>query len=127
MTISEAMGKLDYSRPANQMEDSEKLELLSELDQRVFAEIISVHEGAPETPFEGYSEETDGNTQLLIPEPYSRLYLYYLESELDYRQGEIERQNNSSAAFNQMYAEFAGAYNRTHMPVQKGPFFGQEG
>lgn len=113
---------LDHARPANQMGDEEKLHLLSELDGRVFEEIICTHDISPDTIFEGYGPETDPETCLLIPDPYAKVYLHYLEAKLDYRQGEMERYNNSSAAFNQAYAEFASWYNRTHMPLQIGPF-----
>ena len=98
MTIGAAMAALDHARPANQMGDEEKIQLLSDLDSRVFKEIFKTHEGDFEK-FAGYGPLTDPDTRLLIPEPYANVYLHYLESQLDYRQGEIERYNNSSAAF----------------------------
>lgn len=123
MNLYEAMGLLDHARPANQMGDEEKFQLLSELDGRVFEELISTHEkGTSANAFEGYGPDTDPETQLLIPQPYTSVYLHYLESCLDYRQGEMERYNNSSAAFNLGFAQFANWYHRTHMPIQKGTF-----
>ena len=121
MTLGAAMAMLDHARPANQMGDEEKILWLSDLDSRVYKEIFQTHEGELDA-FSGYGSLTDPDTQLLIPEPYTNVYLHYLESQLDYRQGEMDRYNNSSAAFNQAYAEFAGWYHRTHMPIQIGPF-----
>lgn len=122
MTLAQAMGLLDHARPGNQLGDEEKLLRLSELDGKVFNELICSHEGDDQEAFHGYDQQTDMDTVTLIPEPYSIIYLRWLESCLDYMQGEMDRYNNSSAAFNQAYSEFSAWYTRTHMPVQKGPF-----
>lgn len=121
MKLLEAMSLLDHARPANQMGDEEKLRLLSELDGRIYEEIVCSHEGAG-GEFAGYDLDTDLDTVLLAPEPYTSVYLYYLEAHLDYRQAEMERYQNSSSLFNEAYAEFANWYNRTHMPRQEKAF-----
>lgn len=84
MKISEALERIDASKP-NTFESREKIEWLARLDARIHSEIIMTHEHKPEDEtFTAYSAETDGNTELLAEYPYDNLYIYYLESQIDY-------------------------------------------
>lgn len=118
MTIQEALEKVDKLKP-NQFEEAEKIRWLSDLDARVKAEIIDNHEGADKIAFNGYDEKTNRDTVLLVPEPYSELYLLYLAAQIDFYNAEYTRYNNSMVMFNTMYDDFAVYYNRTHMPIQR--------
>ena len=66
--------------------------------------------------FSGYNESTPLDTQLIVPAPYDDMYIFYLESKIDYANNEITRYNNSNAMFTSAFSEFQRAYNRTHMP-----------
>lgn len=128
MTISEAMARLDHARPGNLLGDEEKLQLLSELDMKVWLEVLKprLRPGAEEDPdyeeFTGYTPDVDPQEELLIADPYSRCYRFWMESQLDYEQGEVARYNNSSAAFNAEFQEYVNWINRNHPARQLGPF-----
>lgn len=116
MRIIEAISEIDSLKPNNYTQH-DKVAWLSRLDHMVKTEIIDTHEGAEETDFEGYTDETDVDTVLLIPAPYDEVYLRWLEAEIDYVNGEYGRYNNSMAMFNTSYSAFRNYYNRTHMPL----------
>ncbi|MDD3692591.1 MAG: hypothetical protein PHX02_01625 [Oscillospiraceae bacterium] len=117
MTITQAISRCDAAKP-NQYIHSEKIRWLSSLDGMIFNEIIKAHEGADAVEFDGYTEETDSSTVLLVPEPYSDLYLYYMFSMIDFHNAEYARYNNSISMFNNAFENFAAHYNRRHPPLQ---------
>jgi hypothetical protein len=116
MTITESIARINSLKP-NSYSDIDKIRWLSELDGKIKSEVIDTHEGSEGVVFNGYDENTIANaTNLLVPSPYDNLYVLWLESKIDYYNGEYARYNNSSTAFNVAYLEFAKYYNRTHMP-----------
>lgn len=118
MTIMDAINRIDNLKP-NRYGQEEKINWLSTLDERVKVNIFDTHEGADETVFEGYNEETALNTELLVRSPYDEMYLYWLEAQIDYWNGEYAKYNNSIEMFNTAYTDFANHYRRTHMPKGK--------
>ena len=123
MTISEAIAKLDNFKH-NSYTEEDKIGWLSTVDGRVQKLILETHEGAEDLPpFTGYDTDTPEDTVLLVPEPFSVLYLRWLEACVDYANGEYDKYNNSMTMYNtelQMYEIF---YNRTHLPLKKGTRF----
>ena len=67
MTLQEILAACDRMKP-NACPEQEKRRWLSELDGRIYRELLACHEGAPET-FSGYDMQTAGGTELLVPEP----------------------------------------------------------
>lgn len=114
MTLMGAINYLDAVKP-NTYGQVEKIKWLSFLDERVKSEIIDTHEGL-DFNFFGYDDGTALTTELLIPAPYDEVYIFYLESKIDYHNGEIGKYNNSIAMFNNAYQAYQRHYNRTHMP-----------
>ena len=84
MKIGEMLALVDEMKP-NSVDRARKIGWLSDVDRRVFADIISRHEKDESAPgaFEGYTEETDENTILLIQEPHSEIYRWFLEMQID--------------------------------------------
>lgn len=115
MTILEAISRTDAVKH-NTFTQSEKIEWLSRLDYRVKHQIIDTHEGGDQVVFDGYNDQTDLNTKLLIQAPFDDCYLRWLEAQIDYHNGEIERYNNSNAMYQAAYNGYANDYNRNHMP-----------
>ena len=115
MTINEAIQAVDSLKP-NGYSELEKIEWLSELDGTIKAEIIDTHEGAEDTSFNGYNEQTPLEQELIVPYPYDRLYKSWLESRIDYANGDYAKYNNSVTVFNTDYLSFQRAYNRKYMP-----------
>ncbi len=121
MTIIEAINLIDRKKP-NTYEQSEKVRWLSTLDGLVKRTIIDNHEGAEDIEFTGYDDTTDVMSELLVPAPYDEIYLFYLESKIDYYNGEYNKYNNSVTMYNNAYTEYANYYNRSNMPKNKGRF-----
>ena len=117
MTISDAINRIDTIKP-NGYTMAEKIQWLSTLDGIIKTEIIDTHEGG-EVIFDGYTEETLLTHPLLVPAPYDEIYLYWLESKINYWNGEMGKYNNSITMYNSAYSSFERYYNRTHKPIGK--------
>lgn len=117
MNIREIISVVDRLKPNNYTDEDKKL-WLSILDSRVFSEILGTHQGAEIDSFEGYNADTEDTTELLIPFPYAEeIYRYWLESQIDYANQEINKFNNDTALFNLKWSDYANFYNRTHLPL----------
>lgn len=116
MTLIEAITQIDALKP-NGYSKLDKIRWLSELDWSIKTNIIDTHEGAEEVTFKGYNDSTSDSTVLLVTEPYDHIYLRWLELKIDYHNGELDRYNNSTVAFNEAYSAFRNYYNRMHMPL----------
>lgn len=116
MTIIEAINKVDELKPNNYTQ-TEKIGWLNTLDKLVKRTVLDLYEDADEyAAFTGYSSETDPSTELLVPEPYDEMYIYWLESKIDYSNREYSSFNNSSTRYIDTMREFSNDYNRNHMP-----------
>lgn len=116
MTIIEAIDKIDTLMP-NTYTKEEKISWLSTIEGMIKRNIIDTHEGAENVDFEGYDEDTDLDTELIVQVPYTDLYVLWLEAMIDYTNGEFTKYNNVIIRYNDMYQAFANDYNRTHMPL----------
>ncbi len=115
MTIMEVLYRIDAVKP-NSYTQSEKIKWLSSLDGVIKNNIIDTHEGGEDVVFNGYNENTDISTTLLVPAPYDDIYLRWLEAQIDYANGEYGKYNNTLVAYNDAYDLYWRYYNRTHMP-----------
>lgn len=123
MTIIEAINKVDELKP-NSYTQLDKTRWLSNLDGTIKTEIIDTHEDGEMVIFDGYNSDTSEDTELLVKSPYDDLYLYWLESRMDYYNAEYGRYNNTLAMFNAAYSAYESFYNRAHMHKgQKFKFF----
>lgn len=118
MTIMEVLYRIDAVKP-NSYTQSEKIKWLSSLDGVIKNNIIDTHEGGEDVVFNGYNENTDISTTLLVPAPYDDIYLRWLEAQIDYANGEYGKYNNSLVTYNDAYDLYQKYYNRTHMPKGK--------
>ena len=111
MTIEQARSAADGLRN-NLIDRDVKKRMLSELDGRIYYEIMNAY--GKEGEFEGYSPTTPNDRELLVPYPYDSLYIAYLEQELERLSGELQRYNNASVLFNERYGAFSAWWMRTH-------------
>lgn len=116
MTITEAIAMIDSIKP-NTYTHAQKISWLSTLDEMIKKEIIDTHEGGEAVDFSGYGEDTNINTPLLVPSPYDELYIFWMESKIDYWNGESAKYNNSITMFNNAYSTYQEYYNRLHRPL----------
>ena len=121
MTLMEALHRIDTIKP-NSFNQAEKIKWLATLDGIIKTEIIDTHKGGEDIAFTPYSEDTDLTTSLLVPAPYDEIYLFWLESKIDYWTGEIGKYNNSISMFNEEYSNFAKYYTQTKAPKKKSRF-----
>ena len=105
MTIGEALAKVDRLKP-NQMMREDKLFWLSEIEGRIYGEIIDP-EGR-KGGFEGYSSKIGDDTELMVPYPYDALYIQWIKWNIENTQGEQVYANNTYALFKEIY----GGYKR---------------
>lgn len=118
MTISEALNRANAVKP-NTYVDVDKIRWLSTLDGFIKSEIIDTHEGGEDVVFNGYDENTDLSTELLVPAPHDHIYVHWLEAQIDYANDEYDRYENTMDMYNTAYTNFKNYYNRTHMPKGK--------
>lgn len=114
MTLIDAIRQTDEHRH-NNCSQAEKLRWLSRLDGMIATELMDTHEGGK--PFAGYDASTPLDTALLVPEPFEELYLYYLLAQIDFRNGEYDRYNQSMNMFLAAYKAYAAWYNRSRTPL----------
>ena len=120
MTISQAIERTD-GLIHNTYSQEEKVQWLSMVDASVKEQVIDTHEDPPGVTFEGYGPDTELETVLLVPEPYSDLYVRWLEAQIHYYNGEYGKYNQALAMYNAAFGAYVNHYNRTHMP--KGQHF----
>lgn len=115
MKIIEAIDRIDGLKH-NTYSYNEKVAWLSRLDSMVKRLIIDTHEGGEEVTFEGYNDNTDILTELLVPAPFDEMYIRWLEAQIDYANGEYGKYNNSILMYQTAYDGYSNYYNRNHMP-----------
>ena len=71
--------------------------------------------------FNGYDDDTDRDTELLVPDTYADLYVQYLMSQVDYYNAEFDRYQNTSMMFNTSYQNFANYWMREHRVLATTP------
>jgi hypothetical protein len=120
MTIAEAIKRTD-GLIHNTYSQEQKVQWLSHVDSTVKNHLIDTHEDPPKNAFEGYDPAAPLDTVLLVPEPYSDLYVRWLEAQIHYYNGEYGKYNQALAMYNAAFGAYVNHYNRTHMP--KGQHF----
>lgn len=117
MQIGEIIEEVDKLKP-NHYDNYIKIKWLSELDHMFKREVIDTHEGGEDISFSGYDANTPLTEVLIVPEPYSQVYRWYLEAQIDLANGELEKYNNSIIMYNNAVNSYQNWYNRTVMPKQ---------
>jgi hypothetical protein len=119
MNIQEALDFADGLKP-NMMPAQMKIAFLQEIDQLIYKEILLKHEHTEEQEvLPEYDTDTDRGTELLVPDPYSMLYPYWLMSKIDLQNLEMDKYNNDRALFENAYNTMQDWWTRTYMPIQR--------
>lgn len=122
MTISEAISMADELKP-NMMSDIAKIRFLNEVEGKIFHEILMKHEHADDMECPEYDETTDTSTELLVEPPYDMLYVYWIISQIDHMNMEMDKYNNDRTLFADAWGNFADYWNREHMPLSARTHF----
>lgn len=123
MTIEAILTLVQKTKPSLQP-DERLIEWLDECDKRIITEVISNYElsDAEEArfgAFVGYDNTTPMTQELLVPDPYSVLYRWWLEAQIDLANLEMPKYNNSTRLYKDAVADFSSWWIRTHMPVHQ--------
>ena len=114
----EALDQLDEMKP-NMMSRKLKVKYLTEIEQLIYDEIVLKHVQAEEPAGKPvYTEDSDPGTVLIIPDPYSSVYLYWLMTNIDIQNQEDARYNIDRQHFENAYDTMSDWYTREHMPKQ---------
>ena len=130
MTPSEAIAKADRNRP-NMMAEQDKYDLLNEIEGRVYYEILMKHEhdAELEKPHYAPAEEVDNNEEpeeepeMLVPDEYAKLYVYWMYCAIDELNKEFDLYNSDRALFEDAWGNFGDYWTREHMPLTASPSF----
>ncbi len=122
MTLNDALTKFD-AEICNDVPEEVKIKWLSTLDMSIYKDIILTHVNPHPDSFVGYTDTTDKNTELLVPDPHSELYFHYLAMKKDLYFSDIQKYNNNLMLYSASYREFENFYNRNNMPLKKTDFF----
>ena len=114
LTVNEAIMQADELVKNNPVSREMKTAWLTALDHFLFTDVIMTHEGDDIGEFIPYEDGTDA--ELLVPSPYSGLYVEYLKMKLFFEMHEYARYNNTMAVFNKMLSAWRCAYHSTHKP-----------
>ncbi len=125
MTIGDVLAMVDEIQP-NTYDEQVKITWLSELDGRVFNDVILQYkhddllledEEGNKTIEPTFTAYVDDNQELLIPDTYADVYRHYVFAQIAYSNGETERYTNSMMFFNASYQDYTKWYARTHKSV----------
>lgn len=117
MTIQAAIDLIDGLKP-NMFSDQQKVAWLSELDGMIWREVINTHEGYPAgIDFVDYDQDTEMDTVLLAPEPYSDLYKHWLASRMDVSNRDNNEYTKDMVLFNNAWQTLCNYWNRAYMPI----------
>lgn len=114
MTVNEAVMQTDDLIKNNPISREVKIAWLSALDHYLYEDVILTHEGEEGASFSPYEDGTE--SELLVPSPYSGLYVEYLKMKIFSEMHEYTRYNNSMALFNKMLSAWRNSYHTSHRP-----------
>lgn len=119
MTIQDAITETDNLKP-NLYDTGSKLRWLNDIEGKLYNDIFSVRMDSPVKDCPKYNLSSDFNTDLLVPDTYAQIYIYYLIAMIDYYNAELDRYNNSMVMFNMAWDEFAKYWYSTHRQISRG-------
>ena len=127
MKPTEAIELADAMKP-NMMSDEIKIRFINEVEARVHGEIIMKFEHTAEQeqcPVYTLPDDNDESEEpdMLVPDKYAMMYVYWLESRIDEQNQEMEKFNNDRTLFDVEWNNFVDSYIQDHMPLTAAPYF----
>lgn len=123
MTIQEALDQIDDLK-VNTYSTTQKIRWLSDLDGKMWNEIILAHEGVPAgAVFRGYDDDTPTDTVLLAPGAYAEIYRHWLAAQIDDSNRDTQEYSKSMIRYNQAWHDLEAYWTRTHMPIGRASQF----
>ena len=115
MNLRELLVEVDQLRP-NAFADAEKIRMVNTVEGRIYIDILSKYEGEEPVfiPFAEGQEERE----LVVPVPFTDVYVFYLISMVDFYNGDSNKYNDSMILYNDAWENYAAHYLQTHTPKQ---------
>lgn len=115
MTIREAVEFVDEVFP-NTFSNERKTQWLSQCDAEVWTDVML----QPAGRFSGYRWAEDADLELIAPEAYEMMYVYWLQAQMHMAYQEIAEYTNAAQQYNHLRARFAIWYADTYDPAHGG-------
>ncbi len=112
LTVEQVLQQVDALLP-NQYSETEKMEWLCRAEGFVVEEILRCYDENILPP-----QKLTLRQELLVEPPYDGLYRHYIEAQIHYANGEMERYNNAATAWNNALVTYRDYYCRHHLPRQ---------
>lgn len=113
MIIKDLFDAVDQLKP-NQYTYPQKLIWVKALDGMIWNK-IKLYEGElsdREPDPDAYTEDQMETTELLLTDPYTEIYTWYIFAMIDVNNGETMRYENDIAMYNTLLNDFTAAYTR---------------
>lgn len=97
-------------RKTNPFTEEQLTEWINKLESTIQIDLLK-------TPLEElirYTYETDQLAELIVPEPFTDVYVYYLFAMIDMANNEIASYNNSMAMFENAYSQYLFWFNHNN-------------
>ncbi|MCR4841648.1 MAG: hypothetical protein K5840_00115 [Eubacterium sp.] len=118
MTAQMAIDLFDRMN-GNTLDVESKLFWLKQLEMQITEEVISKHV-LPEDYEDPDWDEFDLDSELIIPDQYSNIYISYLGSKYHMMvSADTKRYNMAVTDFNNTYITYQQYYNRNNVPVRR--------
>ncbi len=111
MKVSEAITLAD-KYIGSPIESELKYRWLQQIEDIIYNEVILTHKDPVPKPLPVLLDDRI----LLCPEPYSELYIHYLNAQNDLMHRDARSFENSASAFATAFSSYSDWYNRTHIP-----------
>lgn len=119
MTAAAIIEQYNNERP-NSVDTNLKLSWLLKCEQSVVDTIIKRHKGAPsDEELDEYLNTFDLSSDMLVPEPYDDLYIYFIDQRVALNQNDTRRYNAAATLFNTAFLTYQQKYNREHLPLKE--------
>ncbi|MBR4882175.1 MAG: hypothetical protein IKU19_09580 [Clostridia bacterium] len=115
MTVKDVINRVEKERLGCNISIEEYISALNILEQDIFTNIISAHEGGAV-----FTAHTSEDEVLLLPDIYADLYSFWLFARMDLACGDTVGYTNNMILYNNLMSEYSRYYTRNHMPTQKG-------
>lgn len=117
-TIKEIIARVDEIRP-NGFTERVKLAWVSELEGKIAADVMLM--SIDEIRNLEYKYPDDLENEPMVSYPHQEVYVYWLQAQIDYTNGEYNKYQNSMEMYNQHYGNFVRWFANTYAPAQGYP------
>jgi hypothetical protein len=112
MRLKEVITAADEQKP-NAFTNEQKTRWINDIEGKMQTEIFLF---APPQVI-CYTYEKDKNCELLADPPHDQIYISYLNTMIDFANGEYDRYGNTQQLFNSQYKEFMRWFAQNYRPA----------